>query len=216
MIKGAIFDMDGLMFDTEAIWQKNWNLIADEMGVILDPEFKFNICGTSGALMNSVIEKFYHVEDGGPIAKDCAARVHHDLESFVPEKPGVHEILAFFKENGYKIAVASSSTPEQIRNNLRMTGTESYIDALVSGTTVAHGKPAPDIFLKAAEELQLDPAECYVFEDAFNGVRAGYSAGCRTIMIPDMSQPDDEMKEKAAGIYQDLLQAMEAISEGKI
>ncbi len=216
MLKGAIFDMDGLMFDTEAIWQKNWNLIAAEMGIELDPEFKFSICGTSGALMNSVIERFYHVEDGAPIAKDCVGRVHKDLESFVPEKPGVHEILAFFQENGVKIAVASSSTPQQIRSNLRMTDTEKHISAVVSGQSVPHGKPAPDIFLKAAEELGLDPSECYVFEDAFNGVRAGYRAGCRTVMIPDMSQPDDEMKEIAAGIYPDLLQAMEAIREGQI
>ena len=91
MLKGAIFDMDGLMFDTEQIWQKNWKLIADEMGVTLAEEFKYNICGTSGALMNSVIEKYYGVEDGSGIAADCKKRVHDDLMESTPEKPGVHQ-----------------------------------------------------------------------------------------------------------------------------
>ena len=215
MLAGAIFDMDGLMFDTEQIWQKNWKLIADEMGVDLAEEFKFNICGTNGALMNAVIEKYYHVEDGAPIAADCKRRVHDDLLESCPEKPGVHEILEFLKKNGVRIAVASSSTPEQIRRNLKNTNTEHLVDAVVSGSQVAHGKPAPDIFLKAAEEIGLPASECYVFEDAFNGVRAGYASGAKTIMIPDLSQPDDEMR-RIASVYPSLIEAMEAIEKGEV
>ena len=111
---GAIFDMDGLLFDTEQVFQKNWTAIADEMGIELDPAFRRTICGTNGALMNSIIERFYHVEDGQPIQEDVYNRVHRDLENSVPEKPGLREILQFFRDKGYKIAVASSSTKEQI------------------------------------------------------------------------------------------------------
>ena len=163
MKKGAIFDMDGLMFDTEAIWQRCWTEIADERNIELVPQFRKDICGTSGALMNSVIEKYYHVEDGAPIAADCKSRVHASLKNFVPEKPGVHEILEYLHGAGVRIAVASSSPYEQIRSNLRMTNTESYIDVMLSGTEIERGKPAPDLFLKAAEKIGLPSEDCYVF-----------------------------------------------------
>jgi HAD superfamily hydrolase (TIGR01509 family) len=214
MLKGAIFDMDGLMFDTEQIWQKNWNKTAAEMGIELAEDFKYSICGTSGKLMNSVIEKYYGVEDGSEIAALVKQRVHDDLIEFTPEKPGVHEILEFFREKGVRMAVASSSTEEVIRRNLQNTNTEDYIEVIVSGSGMANGKPAPDIFLKAAEELGIAPEECYVFEDAFNGVMAGYNAGCRTIMIPDMSQPTDEIRAMATGgVYDSLLAAIEALKD---
>lgn len=213
MLKGAIFDMDGLMFDTEQIWQKNWNKTAAEMGISLPEEFKFNICGTSGRLMNSVIEKYYGVEDGAPIAAKVKQMVHDDLIDFTPEKPGIHEILEFFKEKGVRMAVASSSSEEVIRRNLKNTNTESYIEAIVSGVGMTNGKPAPDIFLKAADMLGIDPKECYVFEDAFNGVTAGFNAGCRTIMIPDMSQPTEEIRAMATGgVYENLLAARDALA----
>lgn len=216
MLKGAIFDMDGLMFDTEQIWQKNWKLIADEMGVTLAEEFKYNICGTSGALMNSVIEKYYGVEDGSGIAADCKKRVHDDLMEFTPEKPGVHEILEFFRDAGVRIAVASSSSVEQIKRNLQNTNTEDFIEVIVSGTELKRGKPEPDIFLTAAEKLGIDPRECYVFEDAFNGVKAGHAAGCCTIMIPDQMQPTEEIRAMADAVCVSLVEARDMLASGAI
>ena len=216
MQKGAIFDMDGLMFDTEQIWQNNWQKIAKEMGVKLAEEFKYEICGTNGALMNSIIEKYYGVKDGGPIAADCKQRVHDDLYESTPEKPGVHEILEFFRDHGVKIAVASSSSEEQIRRNLQNTGTEGFIDAIVSGVGMKRGKPAPDIFLAAAEKIGIDPKECYVFEDAYNGVRAGHAAGCTTIMIPDQVQPDDEIRGLADAVCTSLIEARDLLASGKL
>lgn len=216
MLKGAIFDMDGLMFDTEQIWQKNWKLIADEMGVTLAEGFKYNICGTSGALMNSVIEKYYGVEDGSAIAADCKKRVHDDLMEFTPEKPGVHEILEFFRDAGVRIAVASSSSVEQIRRNLQNTNTEEFIEVIVSGSELKRGKPEPDIFLAAAERLGIDPQECYVFEDAFNGVKAGHAAGCCTIMIPDQMQPTEEIRALADAVCGSLVEARDLLASGAL
>ena len=216
MLKGAIFDMDGLMFDTEQIWQKNWKLIADEMGVTLAEDFKYNICGTSGALMNSVIEKYYGVEDGSAIAADCKKRVHDDLMEFTPEKPGVHEILEFFRDAGVRIAVASSSSVEQIKRNLQNTNTEEFIEVIVSGSELKRGKPEPDIFLAAAERLGIDPQECYVFEDAFNGVKAGHAAGCCTIMIPDQMQPTEEIRALADAVCGSLVEARDLLASGAL
>ena len=216
MLKGVIFDMDGLMFDTEQIWQKNWNKTAAEMGISLPEEFKFNICGTSGKLMNSVIEKYYGVEDGAPIAAKVKQMVHDDLIDFTPEKPGIHEILEFFKEKGVRMAVASSSSEEVIRRNLKNTNTEDYIEAIVSGVGMTNGKPAPDIFLKAADMLGIDPKECYVFEDAFNGVKAGHAAGCCTIMIPDQMQPTEEIRALADAVCGSLVEARDLLASGAL
>ncbi len=216
MLKGAIFDMDGLMFDTEQIWQKNWKLIADEMGVTLAEDFKYNICGTSGALMNSVIEKYYGVEDGSAIAADCKKRVHDDLMEFTPEKPGVHEILEFFRDAGVRIAVASSSSVEQIKRNLQNTNTQDFIEVIVSGSELKRGKPEPDIFLAAAERLGIDPQECYVFEDAFNGVKAGHAAGCCTIMIPDQMHPTEEIRALADAVCGSLVEARDLLASGAL
>ena len=93
---------------------------------------------------------------------------------------------------------------------------EEYFDVVVSGFEVACGKPAPDVFLHAAEKLGLDPKDCYVFEDSISGVQAGFAAGCATVMIPDISQPTEELRKMYVGVYTSLLDAMEEIKAGKI
>lgn len=214
-MKGVIFDMDGLLFDTEQIYQKNWTRLAEEMKVELPKEFRTSICGTSGDLMDRIIEKYYHVENGRPYAEKIMERVTEDLKNHVPEKKGVHEILDFFKSRHFKMAIASSSRKEQIQNNIRLSHIEDYFDALVSGRDdgIQNGKPAPDIFLKAAERIGVPASECYVFEDAYNGIRAASKAGARPIMIPDMIPADDEMKRLAWGIYPDLIAARDALAK---
>ena len=84
---------------------------------------------------------------------------------------------------------------------------------MVSGTEIERGKPAPDIFLLAAKEIGIAPEECYVFEDSINGIRAGVAAGCRSYMIPDLTEPTDEMREICSGIYEDLDAAWQVISQ---
>lgn len=216
MLKGAIFDHDGLMFDTEKIWQKNWQKEAAAMGIKLPEEFKHDICGSSGDLMNAVIKKYYGVKDGHAIIERVVEGVHQDEAVSIEEKKGLQEILAMFQRHGVVMAVASSSPEAMIRKNLENAGIASYFQAVVSGQHVAHGKPEPDIFLLAAEKIQIDPQECYVFEDAMNGVKAGFAAGCRTIMIPDMTQPDEEIRRLAYAVLPSLLDASKKIEQGEL
>ena len=182
-MKGAIFDMDGLLFDTENIYQETWNELAAENGVTLGADFVGDICGTSGAHMK---------------------RVRQKLKVYVPKKPGAEWIVKAFHDRGMRLAVASSSYPEQIESNLKLAGMREYFDAVVSGKEVEHGKPAPDIFLLAAERIGCTPETCYVFEDSENGIHAGKAAGCTAIMIPDVLVPSEEIKEIADGIYESL------------
>lgn len=208
MLKGAIFDHDGLMFDTEKIWQKNWNLVAREMGITLPDEFKKEICGSNGQHTLDVIQKYYHVEDGREIRDRVIESVAHDeIENPIEMKEGLLDILEMFQKHGVKMAVASSSPKEMILINLKRSHLEKYFEVVVSGKDVKHGKPAPDIFLLAAEKLGIDPKECYVFEDAYNGIQAGVSAGAQTIMVPDLLQPNNEIRNIVHAVCESLKEA---------
>lgn len=217
--KGAIFDMDGLLLDTERIWQETWREIAQERGIQLKPGFAFAICGTSGTKACQVCSEYYQVDEktGEEIFRQGLRLGSEHLKNTVPEiKAGAETILARMKRWNIRTAVASSSPMSLIRLNLEKTGLLSRFDVITSGAGLPHGKPAPDIFLKAAELLNLAPEDCYVFEDSFNGVRAGHNAGCTTIMVPDLVPPDDEMKRTADGIFSTLGDAADAIGHGAI
>lgn len=210
---GAIFDMDGVLFDTERIYQQTWHELAAELGTELGSDFVKVISGTSGARMHQVIEQYYHVADGAVLAEECRSRIRRKLSVHVPVKDGVQEILEFFKEKGMPIAVASSSFAKQIEANLQKANLRGYFSEIVSGTEVEHGKPAPDIFLRAADRLGCRPQECFVFEDSENGVRAGCAAGCTTIMVPDLIEPSSEIRQYCARICVDLVEARREISD---
>lgn len=205
--KGAIFDMDGLLFDTERVYQKVWQEIAEEKGVRLDSSFTRAVSGTNGAYMCRVIEKYYHVFDGKEIMEECMGRVRERLSGHVPVKKGVFEILDFFQGKGIRMAVASSSAIGQIESNLETAGVRGYFSAVVSGMEVEHGKPAPDIFLLAAERIGCDPCRCFVFEDSENGIKAGYAAGCITVMVPDLIEASSEILPYCRMVCPDLMQA---------
>ena len=207
--QGVIFDMDGTLFDTESVFQEEWNRIAKERGLSLPESFKYEICGTSGDPMNRIIEKYYHVDDGTEIQNLCKDRVFRHLLENVPEKPGCREILSFFRERGYTISIGSSSPMGQILANLAVTGLSSCFDALASGEEVDHGKPAPDIFLLAARKMGIPPSRCYVFEDSPNGIRAAFAAGMKPVMVPDLMPVTEEMREKCFAIFPSLTEAKE-------
>ena len=216
MKQGAIFDMDGLMFDTEAMYQAAWKEAAAEMGICLPETFVYEVSGTSGDLLLSVIRKYFHTDDPNQLFRHILRLVENKLKVEVPVKPGLFDILEFFRAQGVKLAVASSSYTEIITSNLRVSGTEKFFDEIVSGSRIEHGKPAPDIFLYAADRLHLDPKDCYVFEDSVNGVLAGLAAGCTTVMVPDYVPPTEEIRNSSAVICASLSDALDEIRSGKI
>ena len=212
MKKGAIFDMDGLLFDTERLFRDGWGEMARRFGQVPQPDFPAAVAGTSGEGMREVIRRYYPAVDAHAFQSGCISRTAEILRQGLPEKPGMREILRFFQEQGVKMAVASSSGREMIEDNLRRAGVLDCFDAVVSGQEVSRGKPAPDIFLLAARKIGCAPEDCYVFEDGINGARAGVAAGCATVMIPDLMQPTEDLLERCAGIYPSLLAARDAIA----
>ncbi|MBR6712917.1 MAG: HAD family phosphatase [Selenomonadaceae bacterium] len=217
MKRGAIFDMDGTLFDTEKLYRQAWLDVAEEFGEERNYELPTAISGTNiGAESHAVIKRFYPNIDAeaylARVLEEAQACAERNLELMT----GVKEILAFFEAAGVRMAVASSAPVEVIKKNVTRANLRDYFEALVGGDKVTNGKPAPDIFLLAAEKLNLPASDCYIFEDSFNGIRAAQASGGVAIMIPDQVQPTDEIKKLCAAIFPNLNEAMLAIKEGRL
>ena len=194
--QGAIFDQDGLLFDTESIFQASWVAAGREMGVAVPAAYTHAVCGLGRGRLPEVVRRYMPSLDPETyIVRALAIASERQLSAVPAFKPGVPEILAFFRERGVRMAVASSSTREVVGHNLGSSGIRPYFDAVVTGEDVVRGKPAPDIFLRAAEGLGLPAAACTVYEDALTGIRAAHAAGCRPVMIPDRLPPTSEIRE---------------------
>ena len=210
---GAIFDMDGLLIDSERLFQRIWHELAAEAGYTLDDQFAAAMCGSSGKVTEEVLRRYVPGADPQALIDECYRRVVELEKQYIPLKPGAVEILEGMKRGGFRTALASSSPLDMIERNLEITGLTAFFDELVSGFEVQRGKPEPDIFLLAAKRLGLPSRDCYVFEDSVNGIRAGHAAGCMAVMIPDLVQPTPEVCTLCHGVYPDLSAAWRAILE---
>lgn len=216
MKKGAIFDMDGLLTDTEKFYSRSWRETARVFGQNWVEDFDKFVAGTNGEKMLNVIHAHFPNVDAQAFMDFCIANQRRLVRDELREMPGASDIVRFFRERGVKTAVASSSPLDNIYDNLGKLGLLELFDAVTSGEEVTPGreKPAPDIFLLAAERIGCAPADCYVFEDGVNGCLAGIAAGCATIMISDLFQPTEELKQNCAGIFGSLTEAKDAIING--
>lgn len=201
MKKGAIFDMDGTLVDTEKYYSRAWIETADDFGLERNPNISRLCMGGSPTANRWLIHKLYPTVDQNAYFDHTLERVRKWSEEELLLLPGVQETLDHFKANGVKMAVASSSPIDYIERNLTRVGIIDYFDAIVSAQFVEHSKPMPDIFIFAAGRININPRDCYVFEDSFNGVKAGHASGCTTIMIVDQVEPNDEIRSIADGIY---------------
>lgn len=217
MKQAAIFDMDGLMFDTERLYQESWTALAAEFGQVPDPEFPTAVAGTAGEGMRKVIRTCYPAVDPEAFISACFQRVRDITKTHLPEKPGLRTLLDLLRAKGVRMAVASSSEEDIIRRNLTTAGVTDYFDVVVSSTdpAVKDGKPAPDVFLYAAARLGVDPRECWVLEDSLNGIRAGYAAGAAPLMVPDTMEPTEEIRRMCT-VFPDLGAVARAIAAGEI
>lgn len=212
MLQAVIFDMDGLMFDTEGLWAQQWAPALAAFGLEEKPGLADAARGTTGAVAEGVVRSFYGdaVDPHAVFGEYCRLATERFKEP-VPKKPGLDRLLAWLGERGVPCAVASSSSETVVRTNLRNAGIEGLFAAVVPGSAVAHSKPAPDIFLEAARRLGSDPARTLVLEDSFAGVRAGAAGGFATVMVPDLLQPTDEIRALCAAVCGSLREVCDAL-----
>ncbi len=193
-IHGAIFDQDGLLFDTEIIFERSWRQTGAELGLDVPDALPHACCGCGRNELPAVIQRFFPSVDAAAFIERALNRAWDAQMASTPVlKPGVRELLAFCRARGVRTAVASSSVRRLVEHNLSASGLADLFDVVVTGEDVTRGKPAPDIFLLAASRLGVDPAACLVFEDAFTGIRAAHAAGCRPVLVPDRLQPTPEI-----------------------
>ena len=216
-IKAVLFDMDGLMIDTESLSTEAFINSAKAQGYNMTKEETLKVLGfTKASIYQFWIDYFQGTNvDGKKLVDDHYEYIENVLYTVGPEKmPYVEELLKYLKENNYKIAVASSSDTADIKNNLEKTKLEKYIDEIASGAEVENGKPAPDVFLLAAERLGVDPKDCLILEDSKAGIKAGKASGAMVFMVPDMFTVDKECEDTADRILTNLGEVIE-ILEGK-
>jgi HAD hydrolase, family IA, variant 3 len=215
-IKAVLFDMDGLMVDTESLATEAFIHSAKKQGYGMTREETLLVLGFTTKSIYEFWENYFKNSDVSwkQLVDDHYKYIENVLFTTGPKKmPYIEELLKYLKENNYKVAVASSSNMNHIINNMEKTGLKKYIDGFASGAEVKNGKPAPDVFLLAAERLGVEPKKCLVLEDSKAGVIAGSSAGAKVIMVPDMFKPDDECKEKAYKIVNNLGEVINMLEE---
>ena len=193
MIKAVIFDMDGTLFDTEQLVLRGWRALVEKgsaPAVLLEyaPKWRGRNRSEIKEIIRSVVDEGVSV-DALYEERNGIMRGILDREG-VPLKPGVPQIFDQLQGMGLRLALATASSPESVSDYMERTGFGHYFERVITGSRVPNGKPAPDIFLLAARELGLEPSECAVVEDSPNGVRAGIAAGMKTVMVPDLDQPD--------------------------
>ena len=216
-IKAVLFDMDGLMVDTESLSTEAFINSAKAQGYNMTKEETLKVLGfTKANIYQFWIDYFQGTNvDGKKLVDDHYEYIENVLYTVGPEKmPYVEELLKYLRENNYKIAVASSSDAADIKNNLEKTKLEKYIDEIASGAEVENGKPAPDVFLLAAKRLGVDPKDCLILEDSKAGIKAGKASGAMVFMVPDMFTVDKECEDTADRILTNLGEVI-GILEGK-
>lgn len=213
-IKGVLFDMDGIVLDTEKLYTRFWKEAAQSLGYPMTHEMALGMRSLSPELGERRLKDYL----GEAVDYQAVRNKRIEMMSaFINEngvelKPGIHELLAFLKENRIKTSIATSSPLDRTKEYLSQVGLVDEFDELVSGHMVEHGKPAPDIYLYAASKLGLKPEECLVLEDSPTGLLAAYRAGCIPVMIPDQDQPDDETKSRAYAVVDSLVDVIKLIN----
>lgn len=217
MFEGVIFDMDGLMFDTERVWARCWEPTLARMGLPMREGIAERARGTAGEEFAAVIHELIGPEVDAQEVWDVWHEVGTEvLLQGVEKKPGLDELLGLLEDEGVPAAVASSSPPELIRHHLERSGIAGHFDVVIASLEVARAKPEPDVFLEAARRLGVSPTRSLVLEDSYNGVRAGAAGGFFTVMVPDLSEPTPEMRRLARRVCSSLLEVRDLLAAGQL
>lgn len=208
----VIFDMDGTLIDTERVSQSSWRRAASDLDITLSSEILHAFVGCSIPNAKEII----NAEFGDPdlterLFEHQAGIFMEAIERDLELKPGAAEAIAAAKERGLGVALATSSGREYSINNMTRFGLMDSFDVTVFKEDIENHKPAPDVYLVAAERLGVDPAQCIAVEDSFNGVRAGAAAGMHVVMVPDYNEPTDEIRELCAEVLPSLTELPAAL-----
>ncbi len=206
MIKAIIFDMDGLMIDSERVTFECYQERLKDMNLTMDEEFYKTLLGKP---IKGIYQRFYDVYGNDFPIQNVIQDVHQLMaERFetegVPVKKGLVELLHYLKDNNYKTIVATSSNRDRVDKILAQAKITEFFDDSICGDEVTKGKPNPEVFLKSCQKLGVNVDEAIVLEDSEAGIQASYDANIKVICIPDMKYPEKQYEEKTFKILKDL------------
>lgn len=205
--------MDGLLLDTEKLLVRFWQEAAREAGFDMTREVALNIRSMHRSFaipyLKSVLgEDFDYLKIRSRRMELMSA---HLAKYGLELKKGAKELLTYLNENKIPAAVATATDYERAEKYLKETEIFGYFDKIICATMVKVGKPQPDIYIYAASELGLEPSECAALEDSPNGVKSAAAAGCKTIMVPDLTEPDEELSRIIAAKASSLDEVIDII-----
>ena len=206
MVSGIIFDMDGVLIDSERQSNEGWLWAAGQLGVDMPMWLIDSFKGAPAELCCKFFDDYYKGVIDYWEAKELRTQHVYKIRETegIPVKKGVKDIFEYIRNNGLKCAVATSTRRESAEKTLHEIGVWDYLDAVVYGDEVEHGKPEPDIFLRAAKAIGISPSEAVVVEDSINGIKAGYAADMRVVHIPDTIAIDDDIRKLTYMVCADL------------
>jgi HAD superfamily hydrolase (TIGR01509 family) len=212
-LQAVVFDMDGLLVDTEGPFRDAMIAAADGMGLDLPRQVFLRMIGGSNDNSSRVLQDHFGPQfDLDAFWTRCRAHVHEIFEAGIALKAGVVELLDELEAAGVPRAIATSSPHREVDRNLGPHGLKDRFQAIVAAGDYARGKPHPDPFLTAAARLGADPAHCLALEDSHNGVRAAHAAGMMTVMVPDLLEPTEEMQGLCVRIAESLHEVRDLIA----
>lgn len=206
MVSGIIFDMDGVLIDSERQSNEGWLWAAGQLGVDMPMWLIDSFKGAPAELCCKFFDDYYKGVIDYWEAKELRTQHVYKIRETegIPVKKGVKDIFEYIRNYGLKCAVATSTRRESAEKTLHEIGVWDYLDAVVYGDEVEHGKPEPDIFLRAAKAIGVNPSEAVVVEDSINGIKAGYAADMRVVHIPDTISIDDDIRKLTYMVCADL------------
>ncbi|MBP2295788.1 HAD family hydrolase [Azospirillum rugosum] len=215
-IEAVLFDMDGLLVDTESLAMRGLVSAAEAMGIDAPDSFCHAMIGVPADHCRLLVqERFGPAFPADAYLADAGRRMEAMIEAgLLKLKPGALELLSHLESVGMPKAVATSSSRIKADRHLGSAGIRERFDAVVTRDDVARGKPHPDLFLRAAQAVGVAPDRCLVLEDSYNGVRAARAAGAAVVMVPDLLPPTDEMRAGCAVIAPDLHAVRRLMSAG--
>ncbi len=205
-IKGLISDMDGVILDTEKLYLRFWCEAARFYGYPMEKSHVLSIRSLARPFAVKKLKGFFGEDFDYEAVHNKRIELMDEYvkENSVEAKPGAEKLLKFLRENGYKTALATATNPSVTKRYLTALGLYDYFDEIVCASMVKNGKPKPDIYLYAAQKLGLAPCECIALEDSPNGIISASTAGCKTVMVPDLDGPSDEIMPMLYGVADGL------------
>lgn len=214
-MQAVIFDMDGVIFDSERLVLDCWEEVAVKYGFQGIREVFLPCIGTNAVKTKEIVMNYYG--SGFPyeeFRREASVLFHERTDQIgLPIKEGVRELLDYLKNRGIPTAVASSTRLEAVASELRQAGLYGYFKVVMGGDQLKRSKPEPDIYLMTCDKMGVSPQLAYAIEDSYNGIRSSYSAGMKPIMVPDMLPATDEMREKSIVVLENLLMVKDYLEE---